>query len=337
MTLREPNNLMYTPQTFVAALLLVILSMFCWGSWPNFMKAAPPQWRLEYFYLDYAIGFMIAGTLCGATLGSAGSPGVAVFTRLAESGGMEAGAAMLGGFLWCLGNILMLLAIVIAGLAVAFPVSSVPAVVLGVGMSYWTQPIGNPLWLAGSVVFLLVAGFANAQAYRSLGNPTGSDKPKGVKLALMSGILVGIMPPCVSRALSGPLALDAYTLSIYFMLGALLAALVALPILLKHPIVGTIGTFKGYVQGKVAWHVLGLLAGFVWSFGVVANFLSAKMVGMAITWGAGNGAPMVGALWGIFLWREFAGGGSRAKVLIGLSMALYIAGVAGIALAYLNA
>jgi glucose uptake protein len=326
---------MYTPQTYLGALGFVIFSMFCWGSWPNFLKAMP-KWRLEYFYLDYAFGFLITGLAIAATFGSTVSvvPGSAFLVRLAEAGRLEAGCAVLGGFLWSLGNVLMVNSIMIAGLAVAFPVTSIPAMVLGVGIAYWAQPIGNPLWLSASVVVLLLAGFANARAYGRLGNPVEADKPRGVKLALLAGIMVGIFPPCVGRAISGAHALDSYTVSIYFMLGALLATLVAVPTLLAHPLVGSIGKLRDYWHGKMAWHLLGLLAGFVWSFGTVFNFLSAKTVGMAISWGIGSGANMVGALWGIFLWREFAHGDSRAKALIAISLALYAVGVTGVALAY---
>ncbi|HYW45397.1 MAG TPA: GRP family sugar transporter [Bryobacteraceae bacterium] len=295
-----------------------------------------PKWRLEYFYLDYAFGFLITGLAIGATFGSTASllPGSAFLVRLVRAAPLEAFFAMSGGFLWSLGNVLMVNSIMIAGLAVAFPVTSIPAMVLGVGIAYWTQPIGNPLYLSASVVVLLLAGFANARAYGRLGNPVETDKPKGIKLALLAGIMVGIFPPCVGRAITGVHALDSYTVSIYFMIGALAATLVAVPLLLAHPLVGEIGRWNGYWHGKRSWHVLGLLAGFVWSFGTMFNFLSAKTVGMAISWGIGSGANMVGALWGIFLWREFAHGDSRAKVLIAISLALYVAGVTGVALAY---
>jgi len=327
---------MYTPETFTVALILVIASMFCWGSWPNFLKAAP-KWRLEYFYLDYAIGFLIAGVIIGTTLGSRSSPGAAFFTRMVNAGHIEAGCAVLGGLLWCLGNILMLNAIVIVGMAVAYPISMVPAVVLGVGISYYTQPIGNPIWLAGSVILLLIAGFTNARACGRLGGTAQPKNPKGVKLALMCGIMVGIFPPFVSRAITGANALDSYTVSVYFMLGAFLATLIAVPILLARPLVGNVGRLKDFVRGRPAWHLLGILAGIVWSIGTMSNFLAAKTVGMAISWGVGSGAPMVGALWGILLWKEFAHGDSRAKMLITASLLLYVAGVAGVALAYMNA
>ena len=141
---------MFIPQTFLAALLLIVVSMLCWGSWPNLLKALP-GWRLEYFYLDYTFGFLLMVLLLGATMGSPGPVGGEFLGRLAAAGGREAGSAFLGGLLWNAGNILLLNAIMIAGLAVAFPVASVLAVVLGVGIGYWAQPVGNLAWLIGAV------------------------------------------------------------------------------------------------------------------------------------------------------------------------------------------
>jgi hypothetical protein len=194
---------------------------------------------------------------------------------------------------------------------------------------------GLPGWLLAAVIVLTAAAFTNAAAYRNLGQSSGStSKTKGIVLSLAAGVLVGIFPPLVGRAISGPHALDSYNVSIFFTFGALLAALSALPILLAKPLVGTVGSASGYLQGKPIWHLAGLIAGTVWCIGTVANFVSAGVVGVAVSWGIGNGAPVIGALWGIFLWKEFKNGGSKAKTLIALSMALYVAGVVAVAISY---
>jgi len=325
---------LYIPQTFSSALLLIVISMLCWGSWPNFSKAVP-AWRIEYFYLDYIIGGVFTAIVLAATMGSSGWMGCDFIRRLHEAGTREMVSAFLGGLVWSFGNILMVNAIAIAGLAVAFPVTSALGIILGVGIGYLAQPIGNPGWLLAAVIVLTAAAFTNAAAYRNLGQSSGSkSKTKGIVLSLAAGVLVGIFPPLVGRAISGPHALDSYNVSIFFTLGALLAALIALPILLAKPLVGTVGSARGYLQGKPIWHLAGLIAGTVWCIGTVANFVSAGVVGVAVSWGIGNGAPVIGALWGIFLWKEFKNGGSKAKSLIALSMALYLAGVVAVAISY---
>jgi glucose uptake protein len=171
-------------------------------------------------------------------------------------------------------------------------------------------------------------------AYRRLGHVATGDKTKGIVISLVSGLLIGFFPPFVTAALSGPGALDAYTVSAWYMVGATVATFIAMPMLIKRPLVGEPGTLGGYAQGTAMSHVLGLLAGAVWCSGTVFNFISAGMVGVAISVGIGSGAPMVGALWGVFVWDEFSRGSPSAKAFISVALVLYAVGVAIMAIAY---
>ena len=324
---------MYAPQTYGTALVLMLTSMVCWGSWPNFLKRLP-GWRLEYFYIDYTLGFLVTALIYGFTLGSGGAGEPGHLGQLLQAEPREVLLAITGGFIWNIGNILLLNAIMIAGLAVAFPIAAIPAIVLGIGASYWLQPVGNPLVLGTSAVILLVAAQTTAAAYRRLGGGSMQKSMKGVMTALISGLLIGFFPPFVTAAITGSAPLNAYTVSTLFMVGALIATAVAMPILVRRPLVGDAGTLAGYLDGGVGSHVLGLLAGAVWCSGTVFNFISAGMVGIAISVGIGSGAPMIGALWGVFVWGEFAGGPSAAQARITAAMLLYAAGVAVMAIAY---
>ena len=323
---------MYAPDTYLMALVLMLTSMVFWGSWPNFLKGTA-GWRLEHFYIDFTIGFLLTAVLLGQTLGSGGGE-ADHFARLLHSGQREILFAAAGGFIWNLGNLLLLNSIMIAGLAVAFPIAAIPAIVLGIGASYWLQPVGNPLVLGTSAVLLLVAAQVTAAAYRRLGDVVAADKGRGIATALVSGLLIGFFPPFVTAAITGDAPLDAYTVSTLFTAGAFVATFVAVPLLIRRPLVGDPGRMGGYLGGRASWHVLGLLAGAVWCSGTVFNFISAGMVGIAISVGIGSGAPMVGALWGIFLWREFAQGSRGAKALIAAALLLYVAGVAVMSIAY---
>lgn len=323
---------MYAPDTYLMALVLMLTSMVFWGSWPNFLKGTA-GWRLEYFYIDFSIGFLLTAVLLGQTLGSGGGEPDHL-ARILQSGQREVTFALVGGFIWNLGNLLLLNSIMIAGLAVAFPIAAIPAGVLGIGVSYWLQPVGNPLVLGTSVVLLLAAAQTTAAAYRRLGGDVAPNKGLGIATALISGLLIGFFPPFVTAAITGDHPLDAYTVSTLFTAGALIATFVAIPVLLRRPLIGDAGRMGGYLKGRAGWHLLGLLAGALWSSGTVFNFIAAGMVGIAISVGIGGGAPMVGALWGVFLWREFARGSSGAKALIATAMVLYIAGVVAMSVAY---
>jgi len=307
--------------------------MFCWASWPNLLRACP-QWRLEFFYVDYTLGFLITVILIGATAGSNDLLGLDFIDRVAAAGTREAALALVAGLLWNAGNILLLNSIMIAGLAVAFTIGAVLAIMLGVGISYWAQPIGNPAWLLAGSVVLVIAALANAQAYRKLGGVSSRNKSLGIALALAAGVLAGIFPPFIAGAITGPGALDSYVVSIYFMLGASVTTLIGMPILVARPFIGEPASIKGYLQGRTLWHVMGLLAGAIWCIGTVANFVSAGLVGVAISWGIGSGAPMVGALWGILLWKEFKGADPCSRTLITVSLVLYTTGVVLVAIAY---
>jgi glucose uptake protein len=250
---------MYAPDTYAAALVLMLTSMVCWGSWPNFLKLLP-GWRIEYFYLDYSLGFLITAFLYGVTLG-AGDPGF--LELLGEAGQREAWMAIVGGFIWNIGNILLLYAIMMAGLAVAFPIAAIPAIVIGIGVSYYMAPVGNPLFLGASILLLLIAAQTTAAAYRSLGQSVAAGRYKGLFTALVAGLLIGFFPVFVTAAITGPNKLDSYTVSFLFTAGAFVATLVAVPVLIRRPLVGEPGQLRGYLQGKPMWHVFGLLAGAV--------------------------------------------------------------------------
>jgi glucose uptake protein len=323
---------MFAPDNYLMALVLMLTSMVFWGSWPNFLKKLV-GWRLEYFYIDFSIGFVLTAVLLGQTLGSGGGE-PDHFARLLDAGWREITFAAVGGFIWNLGNILLLNSIMIAGLAVAFPIAAIPAVVLGIGASYWLQPVGNPVVLGVSAVILVIAAQTTAAAYRRLGDVVAPNKGLGVATALISGFLIGFFPPFVTAAITGGHPLDAYTVSTFFTLGAFVATFVAIPILIRRPLIGEAGRLGGYLQGRASWHVLGILAGALWCSGTVFNFISAGLVGIAISVGVGCGAPMVGALWGVLVWGEFAKGSPRAKALIAAALVLYVIGVAAMSIAY---
>lgn len=324
---------MYTPSHYATALVLMLISMVCWGSWPNFLKKLP-AWRLEYFYVDYTLGFLITSVLLGLTLGSGGAGEPGHLSLVMQAGAREAAFAVIGGFIWNFGNILLLIGIMMAGLAVAYPIAAVPAILLGIGGSYYINPTGNP-WLLGSAVALfLVAAQTTAAAYRRLGDQTMAPRGPAIAIAVVAGFLIGFFPPFVQVAISGDGALDSYTVSTLFMLGACVATAIAMPILLRRPFVGEPGELVGYFRGSALAHIFGLLAGVVWCVGTVFNYVSAGLVGVAISVGIGSGAPMVGALWGVFVWREFAHGSRSAKSLITSAMVLYTIGVAAMSFAY---
>jgi glucose uptake protein len=324
---------MYAPATYSTALVLMLTSMVCWGSWPNFLKGLS-GWRLEFFYLDFTLGYLVAALIYGVTLGPGHAGGPGFLDVLQAAAPREILFAALGGCIWNVGNILLLIGIMRVGLAVAFPIAAIPAIVLGIGTSYWLQPVGNPYALAASALILLLGAQVTAAAYRRLGGTAGSGSSRGIGLALFAGVLIGLFPPLVAAAMKGKVPLDAYSLSVSFTGGGVISTLVVVPVLVRRPLIGAPGRLAEYFHGSATFHILGLLAGAVWCSGTVLNFVSAGLVGIAISVGIGSGAPMVGALWGVLVWAEFAKGPARAKALIAAALGMYAVGVAAMAIAY---
>src|SRR5271170_5591709 len=216
MAYRKETGL-YQPETYAVALTFMILSMFCWGSWANAIKLCP-GYRFQLFYWDYVIG-LFAGVLAwGFTLGSAGPAGYPFFTDLTHANGHHALLAFAGGAIFNVANLLLVAAIEIAGLAVAFPVGIGLALVVGAVSSYVIAPVGNPILLFGGIAVVNLAIVLDAAAYR-LREQQRSITRRGVLLSLVSGVLMGSFYPFVSRSMSGPEAPGPYATSFYFAVG----------------------------------------------------------------------------------------------------------------------
>ena len=147
---------MYQPEAYIIALIFMIGSMLCWGSWANTMKLTP-GWPFQLFYWDYVAGIIIASLLWGLTLGSMGGGQLSFLNNIRTADRSHILFALLGGAVFNVANLLLVAAIEIAGLAVAFPIGIGLALVVGVLLNYIISPQGNPLLLFGGVLFVALA------------------------------------------------------------------------------------------------------------------------------------------------------------------------------------
>ena len=159
---------MFILENYSTAIVFCIVTMLCWGSWANTQKLSASTWRFELFYWDYVFGILILSLLFAFTLGSNGSSGRAFLADLQQADTSNLFSAMLGGIIFNLANILLVAAIAIAGMSVAFPVGIGIALVLGVLVNYIDKPEGNALLLFGGVALIALAILLNASAYRKL-------------------------------------------------------------------------------------------------------------------------------------------------------------------------
>lgn len=321
---------MFTPHSFPVALLMVIVSTICWGSWANTYKGVK-NYRFELFYWDYAVGIFLTSLVLALTLGSM-QGGVSAFRAnldLASRSNMV--SALMGGAVFNLANLLLVAGIDMAGLAIAFPVSIGIALVVGVVLSYELQPKGNPWLLALGVLFAIVAVILDGKAYAALGRANRAISRKSIVVCIISGILMGLWAPFVTRALTAGTPLTPYSTAVMFTLGALLSCFVFNIYLMRRPLNGAPVSIGGFFRASATDHLLGLAGGVVWGVGTVFNLIAANFTGVATSYAIGQASPMVAALWGVLAWHEFQNAKPRAKLYLGLMFAFYLFGIISVA------
>jgi len=313
---------MYTPQSLSIALLMMITSAVCWGSWANTYKGVK-NYRFELFYWDYAIGIFVISLLLGHTMGSSGHNAFSLINNIHSADVSNVVYALVGGALFNLANLLLVAAIAMAGLALAFPVSIGIALVVGVVLSYVQQPKGNAAFLALGVACAFIAVVLDGKAYGSLASAGRSVSKKSLVTSVVSGVLMGLWAPFMTHAMTRGNPLGPYSAAVFLTLGALLSCFIWNIYFMKHPLVGEPVSFGAFFHGPASGHFLGLLGGCIWGVGTVFNLVAASFTGVAISYAIGQSAPMVAALWGILVWKEFEGSGSRAKLYLFLMFVFY--------------
>jgi glucose uptake protein len=314
---------MFTPPSLTIALLMMILSAICWGSWANTYKGVK-NYRFELFYWDYAIGIFLISLVLAFTMGSTGHDSSSFVNNVHSADSPNIIFTLIGGAIFNLANLLLVAAIDMAGLAVAFPVSIGIALVVGVVLSYALQPKGNAVFLAAGVVCALIAVILDGKAYGSLASTGRVVSRKSIVICIVSGVLMGLWAPFVTRAMTHGHTLGPYSISVFLTLGALLSCFLWNVYFMQRPLAGEPVSFSGFFSGPPSGHLLGLAGGVIWGTGMVFNLVAASFTGVAISYAIGQSAPMVAALWGLLAWKEFAGSGARAKLYLALMFVFYI-------------
>jgi glucose uptake protein len=313
---------MFTPHSLEIALLMMITSAVCWGSWANTYKGVK-NYRFELFYWDYAVGIFLISLILALTMGSTGNDANSFLNNVHSADTANIISTLIGGAIFNLANLLLVAAIDMAGLAVAFPVSIGIALVVGVVSSYALQSRGNVGLLAAGVVCAVIAVIMDGKAYGSLASAGRSVSQKSIVTCVVSGVLMGLWAPFVAHAMTNGNTLGPYSIAVFLTLGALLSCSIWNVYFMKKPLVGEPVDFSGFFRGPMSGHLLGLLGGVIWGTGMVFNLVAASFTGVAISYAIGQSAPMVAALWGVLAWKEFEGAGSKAKMYLGLMFVFY--------------
>lgn len=324
---------MFILENYGLAVAFCIVTMVCWGSWANTSKLADKNWRFELFYWDYVIGILLVSLLIAFTLGSSGSQGRGFLEDIAQADSANIRSALIGGAVFNIANILLMAAIAIAGISVAFPVGIGIALILGVIDNYSDNPIGNATVLFSGVGLVALAILLNAAAYKRLTRSVQKVSTKGLLLAVISGSLMGLFYGFVANSMVKDFAqpevglLTPYTAVVFFALGVFLSNFIVNTIFMKVPLEGAPVSYSDYFKGSGRSHVMGILGGAIWCIGMSFNIVASGKAGPAISYGLGQGATVVAAIWGIYIWREFKAAPKGTYKILNSMLLLYVIGL----------
>ncbi len=325
---------MFIVQSYALAVVMCVVTMLCWGSWGNTQKLAGREWRFQLFYWDYSLGVVLLMLLAGITMGSIGSGGRSFLVDLAEAEKSALLSAFIGGVVFNFANILLVAAIDIAGMAVAFPVGIGLALVVGVVDNYIKAPKGNPYILFLGVALVATAIVLDALAYRRLQSGAPKNVVKGLVLSVLCGIAMGFFYGFIVKSMAADFTspeagkMTPYSASFIFALGLFASNFLWNTIVMYKPFSGAPVTYGDYFrQGNLRLHLVGLLGGAVWAVGNLFSLIASEKAGPAISYGLGQGATMVAALWGVFIWKEFKSAPKGTNRLIAAMFAAFIVGL----------
>ena len=317
---------MITVTSYPIAVVMCIVTMICWGSWGNTQKLASKSWKFQLFYWDYTIGILLFSLLMAFTMGSFGDGGRSFLADLSQADSQWLMSALIGGIIFNLSNI------------VAFPVGIGLALVLGVITTYAAKPDGNPVMLGLGVALICVAIVVDALAFKRLGGKGAT--VKGIAVSALAGFLMGFFYSFVAEAMgnidmsTGKAVLESgklspYTAMVVFAAGILVSNFVFNTLAMKFPVDGgkSVSYASYFTDGNAKLHFVGILGGSIWCLGTSLSFISANAAGAALAYGLGQGATMVSAFWGVFIWREFKDAPKGTNTLLALMFVFFLAGL----------
>jgi glucose uptake protein len=335
---------MFIVENYALAVAFCVVTMMCWGSWGNTQKlVSGDRWKYQLFYWDYGLGILLSSLVIAFTLGSFGEGGRGFLADIAQAGGKALGLAFLGGVLFNLANILLVIAIDIAGLAVAFPVGVGLALVLGTLQTAMFRPgeVGNSTLLYAGVALIVCAIVMNAVAFKKFvaakgGAGKGGGSALGIVISVIAGVLMGggffgLVTKGMVENFAVPEAgkMTPYTALVVFAAGLFISNFLWNTIVSLKPVRGEPVPLSDYVtKGSARLHAVGILGGTIWNIGMAFSLIAASAAGAALSYALGQGATLVSAVWGVFIWKEFKGAPSAVNRLLAAMFVLFVAGLA---------
>jgi len=321
-------------ESYSSAVLMCIVTMVCWGSWANTMKLTGKNWVFQLYYWDYCIGVVIFSLILAFTLGSTGTEGRSFVHDISQASIKNLGSAFLAGIIFNLSNVLLVTVIAIAGMAIAFPIGVGLALVIGVISGYITNPVGKPFILFGGLAFVICAIIIDGIAYSRIPGDGKKALVRGILISILVGVFMGFFYPILLSSISTNLnipetgKLTPYTAIVLFSAGLFFSSFIWDYYLMRKPLTGKAVSFNDYFKtGTVKDHGLGILGGLIWCTGFSLMTLASHQAGTAISYGLGQGATMIAAFWGVFVWKEFKQAPKSVNKLLAAMFVFYFLGL----------
>ncbi|QIA08335.1 GRP family sugar transporter [Draconibacterium halophilum] len=334
---------MYIVDSYSLAVVFCIITMLGWGSWANTLKLTPSKWEFPLYYWDYSIGLVLTTLLFGFTFGSTGNEGRSFVTDLTQADISALSSAFIGGVVFNIANLLVVAATAIAGLSVAFPIAIGLALVIGVTVNYLAVPLGNPVILVIGIALVVAAIIVDAFAYRRLPQEKSGDQKKGIIISIIAGVLMGFFYRFVAASMTTEFAnpvtglLTPYSAMFVFSIGLFISNFVFNTWFMYKPVTGGKVSYTDYFKlGSPKLHLIGILGGLIWGAAMEFNLIASEHAGYAISYGLGQGATMISAAWGVFVWKEFAKAPKSTNKLLAAMFVLFILGLSLIVIARVN-
>ncbi|MDX2191361.1 MAG: GRP family sugar transporter [Bacteroidota bacterium] len=321
-------------QEYSLAVFFCVLAMIFWGSWQNSRNLISADWRFELFYWDFISGVLIISFLAAITVGSMGSVGQTFWQSASQADWNSIGSAMTGGLLWNIGTLLLVAGISISGMATAFPVGGGIAWLLGILVNYLGDPKGNPILILSGCICIAAAIVFCALSYKKLPQNVTNTSFKGIYLAAIAGVLIAFFYRFVAFSLVSDFnnpevgKLTPLTGVFFFCLGAFLSTFILNPIVMRKPFQGTPVSISMYFAAPIKNHIIGIFGGMLWCIGMIFSFMASNAAGFAISYAVSNAAPVVAAIWGIFVWKEFKTAPKSVNILLASMFLFYLIGLA---------
>jgi glucose uptake protein len=321
-------------QNYTLAVILCAVAMVCWGSWQNTQNLIGKIWRFEHYYWDFSVGILLFALLMAFTFGSIGDEGRSFLPDIKQADPENLLSAATGGVIWNIGTLLLVAAISVAGMSVAFPIGGGIGWTLGILINYIGKPEGNPLFLFSGTAFIVLAILLSMQSYKKLAAHQKKPTLKGILLSFAAGLCIALFYRFVASSLASDFTpeeagkISSYTAVVFFSIGAMICTIILNPLFMARPVQGEPVRMDAWFKASSRTHLLGMLGGAIWCLGNSVSFMSVGAASPAISYGLSNSAPVVAALWGIFVWKEFKDAPKGTSLLLSLMFGCYLIGLA---------